>query len=88
MSAPDHGPMTDDLDAMTYDDLQRTLRLALVAGDVRSLLGAVAKELDHRDRQRTAATRLCAHPADHRCIECATDAELLTSLPAFPGAAR
>ena len=89
MTAPDHGPLTDDFDAMTYTDLQRVLRVATLAGDLPSLVLAVGAELEHRDRVRDAAPQVpegCTHPADHRCLDCATDAEVLASLPPFPGA--
>lgn len=81
---PDHGPLTDDLDAMTYTNLDRVLRLATLAADLPSLRLAVATEIEHRHRMRQGAADACSH---HRCIECATDAELLALLPPFPGGA-
>lgn len=54
MTAPDHGPLTDELDEMSYAELQRVLRVATLAGDVPSLLRAVIAELEHRDRVRNA----------------------------------
>jgi len=30
----------------------------------------------------------CAHPADHRCIDCATDDEMLAALPPARGGTR
>lgn len=30
----------------------------------------------------------CSHPADHRCIDCATDDEIAAAIPPFPGGTR
>lgn len=38
--------------------------------------------------QAAAQDVTCAQPAAHRCLDCATDAEVLASLPPFPGGAR
>jgi hypothetical protein len=49
---PDHGPLTDDLDEMTYSELERVIHLAELAEDLPSLSRATAAELKFRVLQR------------------------------------
>lgn len=49
-TAPDHGPLTGDLDAMECGELQQMLRLIALVPDLRSLESAVRVELEWRQR--------------------------------------
>jgi hypothetical protein len=48
MTAPDHGPYTDDLDAMTMDELLRVQRLLSHRDPEEVLQAAVAEEILYR----------------------------------------